>query len=59
VLGTLPEVQIMTPPKGMVHRDELAALMTPAYAVRLTDALDYSGTPTIRVHDGTQVLAGL
>jgi hypothetical protein len=33
--------------------------VTPAYAVRLTDALDYAGTPAVRAHDGTHVLAGL
>jgi 8-oxo-dGTP diphosphatase len=38
-----------------LHRDELAALLTPAYAVRLTDASDYAGTPAVRAHDGTQV----
>jgi 8-oxo-dGTP pyrophosphatase MutT (NUDIX family) len=42
-----------------LHRHELAALVAPAYAVRLTDALDYSGTPAVRAHDGTHVLAGL
>jgi 8-oxo-dGTP diphosphatase len=42
-----------------LHRDELVALVTPAYAVRLTDALDYAGTPAVRAHDGTQVLAEL
>ena len=42
-----------------LHRDELAALVTPAYAVRLTDALDYAGTPAVQAHDGTQVLAEL
>jgi Ca2+-binding RTX toxin-like protein len=44
---------------GWLHRDELAALVTPAYAVRLTDALDYAGVPAVRAHDGTRVLAGL
>ena len=42
-----------------LHRDELAALVAPAYAVRLTDALDYAGIPAVRAHDGTHVLAGL
>jgi 8-oxo-dGTP diphosphatase len=42
-----------------LQRDELAALVTPAYAVRLTDALDYAGTPAVRAHDGTHVLAEL
>jgi 8-oxo-dGTP diphosphatase len=42
-----------------LHRDELPALVTPAYAVRLTDALDYAGVPAVRAHDGTRVLAGL
>ena len=41
-----------------LHRDEVAAFVTPAYAVRLTDALDYAGTPAVRAHDGTHVLAG-
>ena len=41
------------------HRDELAAPVTPALVVRLTDALDYAGTPAIRAHDGMYVLAGL
>ena len=31
-----------------LRRDELAALVTPGYAVRLTDALDYAGTPAVR-----------
>jgi len=30
-----------------MHRHELAALVTPAYAVWLTDALDYAGTPAV------------
>jgi 8-oxo-dGTP diphosphatase len=42
-----------------LHRDEVAAPLTPAYAVRLTDALDYAGIPAVRAHDGTHVLAGL
>jgi 8-oxo-dGTP pyrophosphatase MutT (NUDIX family) len=42
-----------------LHRDELAALVMPAYAVRLTDALDYAGATAVRAHDGTHVLAGL
>ncbi len=42
-----------------LDRDELAALVAPAYAVRLTDALDYAGVPAVRAHDGTRVLAGL
>lgn len=40
-------------------RDELLDLVAPAYAVRLTDALDYAGTPAVRAHDGVRVLAGL
>ena len=42
-----------------LHRSELAALVAPAYAVRLTDALDYASIPAVRAHDGTHVLAGL
>jgi 8-oxo-dGTP diphosphatase len=42
-----------------LQRDDLAALVTPAYAVRLTDALDYAGTPAVRAHNGTQVIAEL
>lgn len=37
-------------------RDDLDALMDPAYAVRVRDAIDYAGTPTIRAHDGVSVL---
>jgi hypothetical protein len=42
-----------------LHRSQLAAALTPAYAVRLTDALDYAGSASIRTHDGEHVLAGL
>jgi 8-oxo-dGTP pyrophosphatase MutT (NUDIX family) len=42
-----------------LHRSQLAAALTPAYAVRLTDALDYAGSASIRAHDGEHVLAGL
>ena len=42
-----------------LDRDQLAAQVAPAFAVRLTDALDYAGVPAVRAHDGTHMLAGL
>lgn len=41
-----------------LHRDDLAAVMAPTYAVRLIDAVDYSGAPAVRTHDGQRLLAG-
>jgi 8-oxo-dGTP diphosphatase len=37
--------------------DQLDGLMEPVYAVRLRDALRYTGSPAIRTHDGVRVLA--
>lgn len=42
-----------------LHRSQLADALTPAYAVRLTDALDFAGSASVRAHDGEHVLAGL
>jgi 8-oxo-dGTP diphosphatase len=39
-------------------RNEVPALLPEAYAARLTDALDYVGTPAIRQHDGTHLIPG-
>jgi|SRR5215211_4181765 len=36
--------------------DQVATLMTPAFTVRVTDAL-VAGHPSVRVHDGTDLLA--
>lgn len=36
--------------------DEIRQLATEAYAVRLLDALNYTGTPAIRTHNGTHLL---
>lgn len=38
-----------------LHLDEVARLMTPTFAVRVTDAFR-SGPPAVRVHDGVRVL---
>jgi 8-oxo-dGTP diphosphatase len=38
-------------------REQIGAQMTPAYAVRMIDAL-HDGPPAIRSHDGTVLLAG-
>jgi len=35
-----------------LEREQIEARMSESYAVRLTDALDYDGTPAIRTHDG-------
>jgi 8-oxo-dGTP diphosphatase len=37
-------------------RDEVTALADPAYAVRVTDALDAAMPPAIRAHDGVQLI---
>jgi 8-oxo-dGTP diphosphatase len=39
-----------------VTRGEVPALLAEAYAVRLTDAIDYDGAPAIRHHDGTRLI---
>jgi 8-oxo-dGTP diphosphatase len=36
-------------------RDEVADRMSEAFAVRITDALDFAGIPAIRTHDGQQI----
>ena len=38
-----------------LRRHELPDLVAPAYAVRLTDAIDYAGYPAVRAHDGIHV----
>jgi 8-oxo-dGTP diphosphatase len=38
-------------------RGQISELMTPAYAVRALDALDYDGRPEIRTHDGVLVIS--
>lgn len=40
-----------------LERAELADRMTQPFAVRLRDALDYVGTPAVRSHDGSTILA--
>lgn len=37
-------------------RDEITSLADPAYAVRVLDALDCAAPPTIRAHDGVQLI---
>jgi len=37
-------------------RDEIVELADPAYAVRVTDALDCAAPPAIRAHDGVQLV---
>lgn len=37
-------------------RDEVASLADPAYAIRVTDALDATAPPAIRAHDGVQLV---
>jgi hypothetical protein len=37
--------------------DELTEQMSDAYSVRLLDALDCLGTPTVRAHDGTTLVS--
>jgi ADP-ribose pyrophosphatase YjhB (NUDIX family) len=39
-------------------RDDIATMMSDAYAVRVLDAYDYSATPAVRAHDGVNVIAG-
>jgi ADP-ribose pyrophosphatase YjhB (NUDIX family) len=36
--------------------DELPAITTEVFAVRLLDGLDYTGAPAVRHHDGTHLL---
>lgn len=36
--------------------DEVAGHMSTAYSVRLLDALDLNGAPTVRAHDGAVVV---
>ena len=36
-------------------REEVNDRMSEAFAVRVTDALDYAGVPAIRTHDGRQL----
>jgi 8-oxo-dGTP diphosphatase len=38
-------------------RPEIETQLTEAYAVRLTDALDYAGAPALRAHDGVRPTA--
>jgi 8-oxo-dGTP diphosphatase len=38
-------------------RDQISEFMTPAYAVRALDALDYDGHVAIRTHDGANLTA--
>ena len=35
-----------------LDREEIKSRMSEAYAVRITDALDYAGIPAVRTHDG-------
>ena len=36
--------------------DEIAGLADPAYAVRVTDALEWAAPPAIRTHDGVRLV---
>jgi 8-oxo-dGTP diphosphatase len=40
-----------------LDRDEITTTLPEAYAVRLTDAMDYAGSVAVRVHDGTRLLS--
>lgn len=41
---------------GWLTPEEVASHMSIAYSVRLLDALDLSGAPTVRAHDGVAVV---
>lgn len=42
-----------------VGADQIRSLMTEAYAVRLFDAINYTGVPAIRSHDGVKLVPAL
>jgi hypothetical protein len=37
-------------------RDEITKFVTPAYAIRALEALDYNGQVAIRTHDGINLI---
>lgn len=39
------------------EKDELPEMLLPAYAIRVIDAMQYDGTPSVREHDGTHLLS--
>lgn len=40
----------------LATRSELDSLMSPAFSIRLKDAIDFSGNPAIREHDGNRLM---
>jgi 8-oxo-dGTP diphosphatase len=40
---------------GWLTRQDVKNRMSEAFAIRITDALDFAGIPAVRIHDGQQV----
>jgi len=55
--GGNPTTTAETATLRWLTRPEIEAQLTEAYAVRLTDALNYAGTPALRAHDGSRLVA--
>ena len=56
VTGGTPHTTTESRQVAWLTRDEVTNRMSEAFAVRITDALDFAGTPAIRTHDGEQIV---
>jgi 8-oxo-dGTP diphosphatase len=55
VIGGTPRTSSETKQISWLTREEVNDLMSEAFAVRITDALDFAGVPAVRTHDGQHV----
>ena len=55
VTGGAPHTTNESNQVAWLTRDEVTDRMSEAFAIRITDALDFAGTPAIRTHDGQQI----
>ena len=55
VIGGSPRTSTETEQAAWLTREEVNDRMSEAFAMRITDALDFTGVPALRTHDGQHV----
>ena len=55
VIGGSPRTSTETEQVAWLTREEVNDRMSEAFAMRITDALDFTGVPAVRTHDGQHV----
>jgi len=55
VIGGMPRTTTESKQVAWLTREQVTNCMSEAFAVRITDALDFAGVPAIRTHDGQHI----